>query len=168
MYSVLLGLGSNIGDRLDYLSKAIEEISAIVTVTSVSSVYETEPVHMDSVDPFLNMAIAIQTPDDPPLLLVKLKKVEKKLGRRVPVHNEPRIIDIDILLYRGFAYDDHTIRVPHPAMHHRRFVLEPLNEIVPTAVHPIFEKTIASLLRTCADRHRVVRTEYQVTHALHH
>lgn len=162
MYNVYLGLGSNLGQRLENLSRAVDEIHSIATVTGTSSIYETEPVDLDSEEPFLNMVVGIHTPDDPPLLLVKLKKIERKLGRKRQVHMDSRIIDIDILLYRGLAYEDHTVRVPHPALEHRRFVLEPLNEIAPTAVHPVLEKTVATLLRNCRDRHKVVRTEYHL------
>ncbi len=158
MYSAYLGLGSNLGNRLEILSRAVEEISKIASVNSMSSVYETEPVGMPD-GLFYNMAIGIQTPDDPPLLLVKVKSIERKLGRRHTARLEPRLIDIDILLYRGFAYDDHTVRVPHPMLEHRRFALEPLSEIAPTAVHPTMEKTVATLLRQCRDSHKVVRTD---------
>ncbi|MBI1806348.1 MAG: 2-amino-4-hydroxy-6-hydroxymethyldihydropteridine diphosphokinase [Ignavibacteria bacterium] len=168
MYTVYLGLGSNLGDRLSNLSRAVEEINGVASIIDVSSIYETEPVEMDSENLFYNMVLGISTPDDPPLLLVKLKKIEKKLGRKARTHLEPRLIDIDILLYRGLAYEDHTVRVPHPALEHRRFALQPLNEIAPTAVHPILEKTIASLLRACRDRHRVVRTEYHIHSSTSH
>jgi len=162
MYQVYLGLGSNLGNRLENLSRAVEEICTITTVQAMSSIYETEPVEMDAGNTFLNMVVAISTNDDPPLLLAQMKKIEKKLGRRHRSHSEPRIIDIDILLYRGLAYEDHTVCVPHPRLEHRRFVLEPLCEIAPIAVHPTMEKTIASLLRNCHDRHKVTRTEYQI------
>jgi 2-amino-4-hydroxy-6-hydroxymethyldihydropteridine diphosphokinase len=159
MYHVFLGIGSNLGNKLENLNRAVEEIGKIVTIHALSSIYETEPVGMENAGPFYNMVVGIQTTDDPPLLIVKLKSVEKKVGRKLPSHMEPRIIDIDILLYRGVAYEDHTVRVPHPMLEHRRFALEPLNEIAPTAVHPTLEKTVGSLLRNCRDRHSVVRTE---------
>lgn len=162
MYTVYLGLGSNLGNRLGNLSQAVDKINGLTPVQSVSSIYETEPVGMQDAGVFYNMAVGIQTTDDPPLLLVKMKQIEKKLGRKASEHMEPRIIDIDILLYRGFAYDDHTVRVPHPMLEHRRFALEPLNEIAPTAVHPILEKTVATLLRNCHDRHSVMRTDLQL------
>lgn len=168
MYNVYLGLGSNLGNRLENLSHAVEEITQIAAVHSISSIYETEPVNMDEGGDFYNMAMGISTVDDPPLLIVKLKRIEKKLGRNIPSHNEPRMIDIDILLYRGLAYEDHTIRVPHPELEQRRFALEPLNEIAPTAVHPILEKTVATLLRHCRDRHKVERTPHSIHHTLSH
>ena len=163
MYNVYLGLGSNRGNRLEQLNRAVAEIGRIAELMTVSSVYETEPVGMEHAGPFLNMAASIQTEDDPPLLLVKLKNIEKGMGRRTSARLEPRTIDIDILLYRGVAYEDHTVRVPHPMLEHRRFALDPLHEIAPTAVHPTLEKTIATLLRQCRDRHAVTRTELQTT-----
>jgi 2-amino-4-hydroxy-6-hydroxymethyldihydropteridine diphosphokinase len=155
VYRAYLGLGSNIGPRLEHLSAAVGHIAQIARVTAVSSVYETEPVGMEGADDFLNMAVGIETDDDPPLLLVKLRKIEKTMGRKPSSHHGSRIIDIDILLYRGMAYDDHMVRVPHPRLHLRRFALEPLNEIAPTALHCTMEKTVGWLLRNCRDSHRV-------------
>jgi 2-amino-4-hydroxy-6-hydroxymethyldihydropteridine diphosphokinase len=163
MYQVYLGLGSNLGDRLQNLTHAVEEIGTIATIQSVSSLYETEAVGMEEAGDFINMAICVTTPDDPPLLLAHLKKIERKLGRKHPSHGEPRLIDIDILMYRGLAYEDPSIKVPHPKLEYRRFVLEPLHEIAPTAVHPTLEKTIAVLLRNCHDRHRVTQIEQPFT-----
>jgi len=162
VYSVYLGLGSNLGDRLENLSRAVEAIREILPLQSISSIYETEPIGMQDVEEFYNMAVGISTEDDPPLLLTKLKAIEKKMGRKSREQMEPRIIDIDILLYRGLAYEDHRVRVPHPMLEHRRFALEPLAEIAPTAVHPVREKTVASLLRLCRDRHRVTKTNFQL------
>jgi 2-amino-4-hydroxy-6-hydroxymethyldihydropteridine diphosphokinase len=155
MYRVYLGLGSNINPRTEHLSAAVAAISQFAAVTAVSKVYETEPVGMEGADDFLNMAIGIETDDDPPLLLARLRKIEKSMGRKPSSHPGPRIIDIDILLYRGMAYDDPMVSVPHPRLHLRRFVLEPLNDIAPTALHPTMEKTVAWLLRNCRDAHTV-------------
>ncbi|MDI6767621.1 MAG: 2-amino-4-hydroxy-6-hydroxymethyldihydropteridine diphosphokinase [Bacteroidota bacterium] len=162
MYQVFLGLGSNLGDRLENLSRAVEEIKAITIVDAISSIYETKPIDMDSENLFYNMVVGIHTPDDPPLLLTQLRKIERKLGRKHSIHKEPRTIDIDILLYKGLAYEDHTVKVPHPGLEHRRFVLEPFCEIAPTAIHPNLEKTIASLLRNCSDVHSVMKTDIQL------
>jgi len=168
MYQVYLGIGSNLGNRLENLSRAIEEIASIATIESTSSIYETEPVDIVNCENFLNMAISIRTEDDPPLLLARLKKIEKKLGRKQQTHLEARIIDIDILMYRGFAYEDNTVKVPHKELANRRFALEPLCEIAPTAVHPSLEKTIATLLRNCRDNHKVIKTEHQVNLSVIH
>ncbi len=162
MYRVYLGLGSNLGDRLGNLTAAVDGIGEIARVVSVSSVYESEPVGMEGVTDFLNMAVAVDTTDDPPLLLVKLKKIEKHLGRKSRGHMLPRTIDIDILLYRGMAYEDGMVKVPHPELHNRRFALEPLHEIAPTAVHTTMEKTAGWLLRNCRGSHRVVKTPHSV------
>jgi 2-amino-4-hydroxy-6-hydroxymethyldihydropteridine diphosphokinase len=162
MYHVFLGLGSNLGDRQENLYRAMEEIALLGKLTRISSVYETEPVGMENCSDFLNMAVEIATTDDPPLLLAQIKKIERKLGRRRDSHGEPRTIDIDILLYRGLAYQDPTVVVPHPELQNRRFALEPLAEIAPTAVHPQLEKTIANLLRNCRDNHRVLKSEIQL------
>jgi 2-amino-4-hydroxy-6-hydroxymethyldihydropteridine diphosphokinase len=159
MYHVYLGLGSNLGDRQENLYRALEEIALLGTITQISSVYETEPVGIENCSEFLNMAVEIATTADPPLLMAQIKKIERKLGRRKESHGEPRTIDIDILLYRGFAYQDPTVHVPHPELQNRRFALEPLAEIAPTAVHPQIEKTVASLLRNCRDNHRVLKSE---------
>ncbi len=160
MYTVYIGIGSNLGDRYANLVRAVNDLAATARVTALSGIFETEPVGMETGNLFYNMAVEIQTPDDPPLLMVKLKGIEKKMGRKLPSHLEPRIIDLDILLYRGLAYEDHTVRVPQAGLEHRRFALEPLNEIAPTAVHPTLEKTVAALLRRCRDRHSVVRTDH--------
>lgn len=163
MYRVYLGLGSDTGQRLENLRTAVEGIGAVANVVACSAVYETEPVDMESEDRFLNMAMEIETPDDPPLLLVKLRKIERTMGRKPHTHRSPRIIDIDILLYRGMVYEDHLVRVPHPELARRRFALEPLHEIAPAAVHPGMEKTIGWLLRNCHDAHEVRKTGDTVT-----
>ena len=156
-------LGSDMGDRLGNLNHAVAAIASVAKVVECSSVYETEPVDMAGEDLFLNMVLGIETTDDPPLLLVKLRKIEKKMGRKPHRHRQPRIIDIDILLYRGMAYEDHLVRVPHAELTRRRFALEPLHEIAPMAVHPVMEKTVAWLLRNCHDGHMVRKTAETVT-----
>ena len=166
MYLVYLGLGSNLGDRLENLSHAVSEIQSISKILSISSIYETEPVDMNIENPFLNMVIPIETSNDAPLLLAQIKKIEKKIGRKLPSHNEPRIIDIDILMYRGVTYEDPSITIPHPQLENRRFALQPLCEIAPTAVHPRSQKTIATLLRNCRDSHKVTQTDYNINFSI--
>lgn len=158
MYKVFLSLGSNIGDRIGYLSHAIEEIESLAIINSISSIYETEPFGFKSIYTFYNMVISIDTLYRPLELLAKLKQIEKKLGRKQTKHIQDREIDIDILLYKGWSFETKNLLVPHPELEHRRFVLEPFNEIAPTAIHPILGQTIASLLRNCHDTSRVMRT----------
>lgn len=158
MARVFLGLGSNLGDRARYLWESLREINDIAPVVSCSPVYETDPVGMESEHRFYNMVVEVATEFRPPELLRHLKAIEKKLGRRRGSHLLDREIDIDILLVEGIEYNDETVRVPHPQLEHRRFVLEPFRDIAPLVVHPGLNETIASLLRHCRDAGRVERT----------
>ena len=158
MYRVYLGLGSNEGDRLGYLSAAISAINGIAPVVSVSSIYETEPMNMPGAEMFLNMAIGIETDLTPIPLIHALKHIEMFLGRKPFTHLKPRAIDIDILLYDELSYLDSEIRVPHRSMHTRRFVLAPLCDIAPQARHPVLLRTVRELLSECLDTAEVFKT----------
>ncbi len=160
MFRVYLGLGSNVGDRLNNLKKAISELEKFVKILNVSSVYETEPWGVQNQDRFYNSVVEIETDLYPLELLNKLKQIETKLGRKKYTHMQARTIDIDILLYHGWSYETNTLAVPHPELERRRFVLEPISEIAPLAVHPILGKTMISLLRHCRDKSLVMRTVY--------
>ena len=157
-----LGLGSNAGDRLTFLSKALGEIHSIANVRRVSSVYETEPVGMDPTRSFLNMAVEIETQLEPGTLLQQTQRIERKLGREPNSHMKPRTIDIDILLYDGCTVQCNELHIPHREAHRRRFVLEPLNEIASDVVHPISQQTIHQLLQQCTDTASVVRTSLAI------
>ncbi len=157
MFRVFLGLGSNIGDRRSFLMNAVEEIRKFATVLRSSSIYETEPWRMSDTKSFYNMALEIETTLHPGVLLTKLKAIEKKLGRSAQSHMKPREIDIDILLYGGPTIQNDNISVPHPELHLRRFVLEPLCEIDSTLIHPSFGKPIKILLDDCPDTSTVVK-----------
>jgi 2-amino-4-hydroxy-6-hydroxymethyldihydropteridine diphosphokinase len=157
MFRVFLGLGSNLGDRGEYLGKAVEMVESIAKVTMLSSMYETEPVGMNAGKAFYNIAAGIQTNLNPIELLVKLKAIEHTIGRTPQTHMKPREIDIDILLYDGVKYADARLIVPHPHLVERRFALEPLSEIASNIIHPVLNKTITELLKDCKDRHRVAR-----------
>lgn len=141
-----LGLGSNLGNRIKNLGIAIEEISQIAEVSKKSSIYETQPVGLKDQPDFLNMAIEIKTDKSPKELLIKLLEIEHKMGRVREIENGPRKIDIDILLYGDQVINEKNIQIPHPKMHEREFVLEPLEEIAPTIKHPIMKMTIKQLL----------------------
>ncbi len=159
MFRVWLGLGSNKGERKQYLTQAVHEIWQVVKVEKISSIYETEPVGMEPTESFYNMALEIQTELLPPELLLVLNKIETKLGRKSDTHLQPREIDIDIELYDSYIYRDSSVVVPHPELHKRRFVLEPMNEIAPNIVHPILKKNINELCLTCNDHHSVIRVK---------
>jgi 2-amino-4-hydroxy-6-hydroxymethyldihydropteridine diphosphokinase len=142
---VYLSLGSNIGDRSGNLSAAIDHLRALGEVVAVSSFYETEPVEFTAQAWFLNCAAALDTERTPQQLLTGILGIEQQMGRRREQKKGPRTIDIDILLFGESIVDDAGLTIPHPAMHERRFVLEPLAEIAPTARHPVLKRTIQEL-----------------------
>jgi 2-amino-4-hydroxy-6-hydroxymethyldihydropteridine diphosphokinase len=145
--TVYLSLGSNLGDRESNLRTAIEKLGEVGEVIAVSSLYETEPVEFTAQPWFLNCAVAVRTELMPKLFLSKIQAVERQMGRRRVQPKGPRTIDIDILLFGNSVISVRQLEVPHPAMHRRRFVLEPLNEIAPDVRHPVFKRTVRELLQ---------------------
>jgi len=138
---VYLSLGSNMGDRIGNLEQAISRLAALGTVSSVSSFYETEPVELTAQPWFVNCVVALETEKMPKQLLAGILDIEQKMGRRRIQKKGPRTIDIDILLFGNSIIDTGALTIPHPAMHERRFVLEPLAEIAPDVRHPVFKRT---------------------------
>jgi 2-amino-4-hydroxy-6-hydroxymethyldihydropteridine diphosphokinase len=148
---VYLSLGSNVGARENHLRDAIARLEMTGRIMSVSSYYETEPVDFTDQAWFLNCAVVLETNETPEQLMAAILRIEKGMGRQRVQHKGPRVIDIDILLFVGALagdaiLDSPKLTIPHPAMHTRRFVLEPLAEIAPDARHPVFKKTIRELL----------------------
>jgi 2-amino-4-hydroxy-6-hydroxymethyldihydropteridine diphosphokinase len=143
--NVYLSLGSNLGDRAENLRTAIARLSAVGEVRSVSSFYETEPVDLLSQPWFLNCTLLLTTELMPKQLLARTRQIELDLGRRQTVAKGPRIIDIDILLFGKSIIETPGLIVPHPALHQRRFVLEPLAEIAPDVRHPVFKRTVREM-----------------------
>ena len=140
-----LSLGSNLGDRAANLRTAISLLESLGKVVAVSSFYETEPVELTAQPWFLNGAVALDTEKMPRQLLAGLLAVEQQMGRRRVQKKGPRTIDIDILLFGSSVVETKGLTIPHPAMHQRRFVLEPLAEIAPEARHPVFKRTVREL-----------------------
>jgi 2-amino-4-hydroxy-6-hydroxymethyldihydropteridine diphosphokinase len=154
-------LGSNSGDRLAYLGKAVEAVGKFTgPVTRCSSVYETEPWGFDDNKAFLNQVIEIRTNMQAADLMDQILAAETMLGRmRTPESPgyESRTIDIDILFYGQCVIDQPGLIIPHPRLHLRRFTLVPLAEIVPDMIHPVLKKSIAQLESICPDKLKVVK-----------
>ncbi len=156
--TVYLSLGSNLGERAKNLRAAIAALAdAGVRVGKVSSFYETEPVDLREQPWFLNCAVEGKTELPASALLKKLREIETRMGSKKLVAKGPRLIDVDILLYGGETIDTPELQVPHPRMHSRRFVLVPLQEIAPQAVHPSLKRTVKQLLEETRDLSTVRR-----------
>ena len=143
--SVYLSLGSNVGDRRANLDTAVEKLRALGTVSAISSLYETEPVEVRQQGWFLNCVVKLETEAMPRQLLKRVLDIEQSMGRRRTQAKGPRNIDIDILLFASSVVEAKGLTIPHPAMHERRFVLEPLAEIAPEVRHPVLKKTAREL-----------------------
>jgi len=156
--SAVLGLGSNLGDREAAIAGAIARLEARGFRSSLpSSLYLTEPVGGPPQGYFLNAVVAGETELSPEQLLACCLAVEQELGRVRAEPNGPRTIDVDILFMGALRRDGPPPVIPHPRLHLRRFVLEPLAEILPGLVHPGLGKSVAELLRGCADLSSVRR-----------
>ena len=144
--TVYLSLGSNLGDREASLREAIKELESAGRLLARSSFYETQPVDVPDQPWFLNCVAAFDTSMTPRELLQLALKIEADMGRLRFRDKGPRKIDIDLVLFGGRVIDDPGLRIPHPGMPRRRFVLEPLAEIAPEARHPELGKTAQELL----------------------
>nr|WP_240608337.1 2-amino-4-hydroxy-6-hydroxymethyldihydropteridine diphosphokinase [Dehalogenimonas alkenigignens] len=144
--TVYLGLGSNLGDRKRNLALAVEAVSRDLHVNQLSPVYETEPWNVAPQPRFLNMAIEAQTTLSPSDLLDYVKNLERMLGRAAAGPGQPRVIDIDILLYGDQVLDTPALTLPHPRLAQRAFNLVPLNDLDPELKHPATGRTAAEML----------------------
>src|SRR5881275_833815 len=142
---VYLSLGSNLGDRGANLQTAIAKLGEIGNVVGVSSFYQTEPVELTAQPWFLNCAVKFETERMPRQLISAILNLEQSMGRQRKQKKGPRTIDIDVLLFGSSIIEIPSLTVPHPRLHERRFVLEPLAEIAPDARHPVFKRTVREL-----------------------
>ena len=153
MSKVYLSIGSNKGNRSILINKAIDEIEKKVgIIISRSSIYQSKSWGFDSND-FYNLCLLIDTDIMPKSLLINLKKIEKSMGREnVDGSYSDRFIDIDILFYDNITTDSEDLKIPHPKIEIRKFVLVPMLEIADDYVHPILNKTIKELYNDCSDQ----------------
>jgi len=159
-----LGLGSNVGDRLQNLTVAVRELadSESIEVVKLSPVYQTEPVGYVAQEDFYNMTVEISTSLSPGDLLDEVKRIESDMGRQITEHKGPRIIDIDILLHGDTPTVQHNLTIPHPLMTEREFVLKPLSDIAPNAKIPTLNITVAEALSIIDEQKRVDRLTDEV------
>lgn len=148
MAQAFVGLGSNLGDRTSHLRAAVAALrdAPEIDVRCVSAFLETPPQSGPPQPMFLNAAAELRTEITPRRLLDLLLCLEQRLGRVRGERWGPRVIDLDLLLYGEEIIREPGLEVPHPRMHERRFVLEPLSRIAPTAVHPVLGKSVRALL----------------------
>jgi 2-amino-4-hydroxy-6-hydroxymethyldihydropteridine diphosphokinase len=158
-HRVYIGIGSNLGDRRANIVEAIERMSQLpgTRVVRASSLYESEPLG-DAKTWFVNGVVELDTEQAPDPLLKTLQAIEEAMGRKRVKGKRwgSRIMDLDILLYDQDVIEKRTLKVPHPELHKRRFVLLPLAELAPQVVHPQLGQSISTLLATVKDDKRVV------------
>lgn len=146
MAEIAIGLGSNLGDRLGYLTEAVHRLSAFLAEPRMSTVYETEPVGYAGQPPYLNAVVVGITNLEPLAVLHQLQQIETDLRRVRSFRNAPRTIDLDLLLYDDVVRDTPQLTIPHPRMHERFFVLVPLVELKPAWRLPGLGQTVRELV----------------------
>lgn len=142
-----MGLGSNLGDREAYMREALERLSrhSEVKIRGLSSLYESEPWGNKNQGPFLNAVVEIETGLSPKGLLAFIEQIEQEMGRKREVQWGPRLIDVDILFYDQLVIEEKDLKIPHPHIPQRAFVLEPMAEVAPNLLHPLLLKTMKEL-----------------------
>lgn len=133
---VYIGLGSNSGNRKEYMELALQELKKLGNITAVSSLYESPPWGYSDQENFFNAVVEIETDEEPLKLLSLLKGIEAKMGRKKTFRWGPRVIDLDILFYNSKVMDSPKLKIPHPEVENRAFVLLPLMELNSSFLHP--------------------------------
>ena len=155
---VFIGVGSNLGNRRGYYQKALDLMASLPQTAIVrgSSLYESEPIG-EAKNWYVNGVVELEIALSPPQLLSHLQKIESALGRKRTKKWASRTIDLDILLFDKRIVNEERLKIPHPEMSRRRFVLLPLSELAPQFVHPLLGSTVAELLAGLADDKQVLR-----------
>jgi 2-amino-4-hydroxy-6-hydroxymethyldihydropteridine diphosphokinase len=154
-----IGLGSNLGDRRAHLRAAVAALERLGKLTGVSSLYETEPVGYKDQGAFLNAVAGLETAMPARALMAELLRIEAEQGRIRDRRDGPRTLDLDLLLYNGSIIAEPELEVPHPRLHLRRFVLEPLCELAPDLRHPGLNRTVRQMLEETTDQSEVARVQ---------
>ena len=153
-HTVFLSVGSNLGDKLDNCRRGIAALGTpgLARIERVSRFFRTSPVDYLDQDWFVNAAVKITTFLSPPELLERLIGIQRQMGRkRDAIRFGPRLLDLDILLFDALVMRTETLEIPHPRMHKRAFVLQPICDIDPTIIHPVLERRVKDLLAAIED-----------------
>ncbi len=154
-FDCLIGLGSNVGCKAEYIHKAVEGMSRCGKIEHISPLYQTQPWGNEDQDYFVNAVLCIQTSMSPWTLLKELELIENQIGKEKKEHWGPRRIDLDILYFGQKIIFEKSLIIPHPFLHLRNFVLVPMREIAAEYLHPVLKKTTTELLNACSDTSRV-------------
>lgn len=146
MFTIFLGLGSNLGDKAGYLRAGLQKISEKVgRLKKTSGIYETEPWGVDGQDSYYNLVAEVETPLPPLQLMQVIRQIEQDCGRERKERWGSRTLDIDLLFFEDYYFTTPELTVPHPRLTERNFVLYPMTEIAPDFVHPVKRLTLAEL-----------------------
>jgi len=156
MHKIYLALGSNVGDKKKNILMAIDALGEQITLITTAKIYASKAAYVTDQDDFYNTAISGQTQLSPEDLLIFVKEIEKKIWRISRAHRWPREIDIDILLYDDIILDSETLKIPHPRIAERDFVLQPLLDIEPDLIHPQLQETMQKLYEKIPQENRFI------------
>lgn len=157
--AVFISLGANLGPVRENFARAVKSLGKFTCVVAASSLYESEPVGPWNQPKFTNAVVKVETELSPFELLDRLKAIEKEIGRKKTKRWGPRVIDLDIIFYGNLVITTDSLVIPHPRAHERRFVLEPLLEIEPTAWHPAKNMAVRDICSGLGDSQAVSKTD---------